>query len=107
MNTTTIAAAPHTAYRIFEPRDFVRNVMTAAITNKGIDSITVAHRSPNCGKRRKLVRSGPRIAPVIFAAYADPARSGSPIDNESTSKGVMKPAYPQKKTIEPRRKLPS
>src|SRR5215475_5504624 len=83
--------------------DLLRNVTTAAMTNRGTARTADTHRSPNRGRRTKLVTRGPRIAPTMFTAYAVPARSGSPDDQESTSKGVRNPVYAQKSTMDPRR----
>src|SRR5713101_4319497 len=88
------------------PRDF-RNVMTAARPNNGIDRATRDQRSPSHGRSPKPVTRGPSIEPSTLTAYAFPARSASPAEQESTNSGVRKPAYPQKNTMKERRKPPS
>src|SRR5258708_1147584 len=80
-----------------------RSAVRAAIANNGRERTRIAHLSPSQGKSQNPAKRGPTMQPVMLTAYAVPARSGSPDDQESTSKGVRNPARAQKSAIEERR----
>src|SRR4029453_2645111 len=72
---------------------------TSPTANSGSERATNVPRSPQAGSSQKPARSGPRTQPITLAAYARPARSGSPADHQSTSIGVRNPMATQNGTM--------